>query len=124
MALQGYNLSLPISAQNGLDLDFILNQAEAPDPPVILPQGITDVKPARKSCSIELYDLGRDPPRTLVLATNMVAKGISAAVSSQPSHGVASPQSTSHPPIPRRKVAHHFRKTLRQGRRCYISAFG
>ena len=67
--------------------------AEGMDPSVLLPAALTGLDPAWKSCSLLPLGLGRDPPRTLEPAKNMVPEATSSQATSTVTKSVPYPQS-------------------------------
>lgn len=88
------DLGCPHSLE-GRDLNDpgLTEAAEGMDPSVLLPAALTDLDPAWKSCSLLPLGLGRDPPRTLEPAKNMVPGATSSRATSTATKSVPYPQS-------------------------------
>lgn len=82
----------PLEGRN-LDDPGLTEAAEGMDPSVLLPAALTDLDPAWKSCSLLPLGLGRDPPRTLEPAKNMVPGATSSQATSTATKNVPYPQS-------------------------------
>lgn len=67
--------------------------AEGMDPSVLLPADLTDLDQAWKSCSLLPLGLGRDPPRALEPASNMLPKATSYQAAPTAAQGVPYPHS-------------------------------
>ena len=74
--------------------------AEGMDPSVLLPADLTDLDPSWKSCSLLPLGLGRDPPRTLEPASNMLPKATSEQASPTATQRVPHPHSMPKLPSP------------------------
>ncbi len=95
------DLGCPGPDPGKLDDEYELDdEANQGAPSVLLPADLTALDPAWKSCVLGGLDLGRDPPRALRPASNMVPKATSHVPAAMVTQSLAFPRSSPKSPGP------------------------